>query len=102
MESKRNVENVLKIIFDIDFFLLLICIFIFVFEVFLFIVFVVVFIIVMFISLFVLIYKNRDEEKKIVINEEYNICRMLIRSKICNYFELSCGKDIKDLIDKSI
>lgn len=101
MESKRNAENASKTTPDTDLLPLPIRIPIFVLEVLLSIVLVAASIIVMPISLPVLIYKNRDEEKKTVINEEYNTCRMSIRSKICNHLESSCGKDIKDLIDKS-
>lgn len=45
---------------------------------------------------------GRDVRKRKVIDEEYNKCCELVRSLICNEFEVNCGFVMNKLIDKVI
>lgn len=101
MESQKNAENTSKTSPDTDLLPLPLRIPIFFLEVLLYVVLVAASIIISPITIPLLIYKNRDEEKKTVIDEEYNTCKMSIRSKICNHLESSCGNEIREFIDKS-
>lgn len=66
------------------------------------VVFVGFFIVLSLVVFLFLKFFGRDVRKRKVIDEEYNKCCELVRSLICNEFEVNCGFVMNKLIDKVI